>query len=77
MLPARPSNAITALRLQSEKLSAAELVERMAERQGLVLAPNGGSLRETVFRVSHLGDQTLEDVAQVLAALRAELSPAD
>jgi aspartate aminotransferase-like enzyme len=84
VLPARPSNALTALRLQNEKeklskekLSAAELVERMAERHGLVLAPNGGSLRESVFRVSHLGDQTLGDVAEVLSALRAELSEAD
>lgn len=77
VLPVRPSNAITALRLQTEKLSAAELVERMAERHGLVLAPNGGPLRDTVFRVSHLGDQTIEDIEEVLSALRAELSPAD
>lgn len=74
VLPACPSNAVTALRLQKGSRSAAELVERVAERHGLVLAPNGGALRETVFRVSHLGDQSLEDVAEVLSALRAELS---
>jgi aspartate aminotransferase-like enzyme len=73
VLPARSSNALTALRLQRAGLSAAELVDRMAESHGLVLAPNGGPLRETVLRVSHLGDQSLGDVAEVLAALRVEL----
>jgi aspartate aminotransferase-like enzyme len=73
MLPQRPSNALTALRLLREGLSAHDLVERVAERHGLVLAPNGGSLRDSVFRVSHLGAQRAEDGALVLAALRVEL----
>lgn len=77
VLPERPSNAITALRLLDPSLDAPTLVRRITDGFGYYLAPNGEPLRRHVFRVSHLGAQTTADVDDVLAALRHVLAGAE
>lgn len=74
LLPARPSNAITALRLEDGPLDAPALVRRVCDEYGYYLAPNGEPLRRNVFRVSHLGAQAPADVDRVVTALRRVLA---
>jgi aspartate aminotransferase-like enzyme len=69
----RPSNAITALRLDGSAPSAPWLVKELADRFGYYVAPNPAPLRDRAFRVSHMGSQTVEDVIQLAEALRALL----
>ena len=69
----RPSNAITALRLDGSAPSAPWLVKELADRFGFYVAPNPAPLRDRAFRVSHMGSQTVEDVIQLAEALRALL----
>ena len=71
---ASPSNAVTAL----EPLGGvppAHYVSRLAEEFGLFVCPNGGALRDRIFRVGHLGRLTPADNTRLVAALRA-LAPA-
>lgn len=67
LLPARSSNAMTAL-LCSE-LDASEVVEDLRNRHNIVVTPNGGSLRTKVFRVSHMGNQLDSDLQTLILAL--------
>jgi len=69
--PRRPSNAITALRLDGSVPSAPWLVRELADRFGYYVAPNPAPLRDRVFRVSHMGSQTVEDVIRLAEALRS------
>ena len=67
---ASPSNAVTAL----EPLGGvppAHYVSRLAEEFGLFVCPNGGALRDRIFRVGHLGRLTPADNTRLVAALRA------
>lgn len=73
VLPERPSNALTAVRLCTRAVTAPEVVRRLAEEFGLVVAPNPEPLRERVFRVAHLGAQTDHDVESAILALREVL----
>jgi aspartate aminotransferase-like enzyme len=61
-------NAMTALRL-TNGTSAFQVVEELESRHGCVVAPNGGKLRDTVFRVSHMGAMEPEDADFIVAAL--------
>jgi aspartate aminotransferase-like enzyme len=63
----RPSNAITAVRCPSG-LDASQIAAELAERR-LFVAPNGGDLRNSVFRVGHMGEQSLEDLDVLVDAL--------
>ncbi len=55
-----PSNSCTALKVQG-KNSAHDIFETIKNRYGIFICPNGGELRDTVFRVGHLGNVTLKD----------------
>ena len=67
----RPSNAITALRMDESAPSAPWLVRELADRFGFYVAPNPAPLRDRAFRVSHMGSQTVEDVTRLAEALRS------
>jgi len=73
VLPQRPSNALTALRLLTDRITAPEVVRRLDEEYGLVVAPNPPPLRDRVFRVAHLGAQTDDDVESAIRALQGVL----
>lgn len=64
-----PSNALTALET-SDGRSALWYVERLREDFGLYVCPNGGDLKDRVFRVGHLGNLTVRDNARLAAALK-------
>ncbi|MBB1488955.1 pyridoxal-phosphate-dependent aminotransferase family protein [Oceanospirillum sediminis] len=49
--------------------SAAQVVLDMEQNYGMVLTPNGGELRDKVFRVSHMGCMDIRYTDQLLDAL--------
>ena len=69
IFPERPSNGLTALSPLNGR-SALEIYQALRTGYGLVVTPNGGTLRDTVFRVGHMGNIRESDLDRVLAALR-------
>ena len=61
-------NAMTAL-TPTNGDSALAIVNMLAERHNIVVAPNGGALKDTLFRVSHMGDMTEAYVDVLINAL--------
>jgi len=61
-------NAMTALS-PTDGTSALDVVNALAERQHITVAPNGGALKDKVFRVSHMGDMSEEYVDVLINAL--------
>ena len=62
------SNACTALR--SLTASAVDLFTALKDEYGIWVCPNGGALRETVFRVGHIGALNEADYDQLITAFR-------
>ena len=54
-----PSNAMTAL--HPLRVPAYRVYEILKEEYGIFVCPNGGALRDEIFRVGHLGALTEED----------------
>ena len=67
-LPARPSNAMTAVTCGS--FDAYEIVQALRTEYAIEVAPNGGSLRSRVFRVSHMGEHRRGDTQALVTALK-------
>lgn len=65
-----PSSAVTALR-PTNGMSAYEIFTTLKDSYGMWVCPNGGALRDTLFRVGHIGALTLADYDRLLDALRA------
>jgi len=61
-------NALTALTPTDNK-SAFEIVKILDEEYNISVAPNGGVLKDKVFRVSHMGDMTIEYTDILIDAL--------
>lgn len=74
ILPARSSNAMTAL--SCERLDAFEVVEELRISHNIVVAPSGGELKSRVVRIAHMGAQEENDVATLVSALRGIASSA-
>jgi aspartate aminotransferase-like enzyme len=70
LLPARPSNGITALVVRSEKQNAFDIVKRLESEHRIYVAPNAEPLRDKVFRVGHFGDQPIEHLDILVKALK-------
>jgi len=68
LLPEAPSNALTTLSLQTP--SAITVFEMLKNDFGIWICPNGGALKQNVFRVGHLGHLTPEDNETLAKALR-------
>lgn len=62
-----PSNAVTALRVTCDT-SAHSIFETLKDQYGIWVCPNGGELRDSVFRVGHLGALATDDNQTLLAA---------
>ena len=62
------SNAVTPLR--PERPIAYDIFLRLKDEYGIWVCPNGGELRETTFRVGHIGDLTTADNDALIFALR-------
>jgi len=65
-------NAMTALQVTSG-LSASNIVDALERRHGCVVAPNGGALRDVVFRVGHMGNLVHADIDRLLRGLKSVL----
>ncbi len=64
------SNAVTPLH-PTHGQSAYDLFLRLKDEFGIWVCPNGGELKDTVFRVGHLGALSLRDYDRLIAALRS------
>ncbi len=66
-LPARPSNAMTAVTCGN--LDAYEIVQALRTEHAIEVAPNGGSLKSRIFRVSHMGEHLAADFRALMKGL--------
>lgn len=69
IFPDSPSNALTAL-TPLNGVSANDIFLRLRGEYGLVVTPNGGKLRDIVFRVGHMGNLDKSDLARLALALK-------
>ncbi|MBR5451486.1 MAG: alanine--glyoxylate aminotransferase family protein [Clostridia bacterium] len=63
-----PSNAVTSLKVQGDN-SAVTIFETLKNEYDIFICPNGGSLKETVFRVGHIGALETTDYDELFSAL--------
>lgn len=63
-----PSNAVTAL-VPLLDVSAYHYFEKLDKEYNIWVCPNGGALKDKVFRVGHIGDLGLKDYDRLLNAL--------
>lgn len=63
-----PSNAVTSLKVSDDN-SAVTIFETLKNEYDIFICPNGGSLKETVFRVGHIGALTTADYDKLFSAL--------
>jgi len=65
-----PSHAVTAL-VPPPGIDAAELVKRMREEHGMVIAGGQDALKGRIVRIGHMGAYDLADIHALLGALEA------
>ena len=63
-----PSNAVTALKVENN--SAHEIFEILKQEYNIWICPNGGSLKDSIFRVGHIGCLTKENYDTLITALK-------
>ena len=61
-------NAMTTL--QPTTKTATQVVQQLEQQYKIVVCPNGGELKDTIFRVSHMGNLTIQDIDSLLMALK-------
>ena len=61
-----PSNAITALHPLTH--SAYEIFLKIKDEYRMWICPNGGEMKDKIFRVGHIGNLTIEDYDRLLTA---------
>jgi aspartate aminotransferase-like enzyme len=57
------------------KIDVAEFLKRLKERHGILIDGGYGKLKGLTFRVSNMGDETIESMTAVVAALDDSLNP--
>jgi predicted phosphoserine aminotransferase len=70
--PGRRSWTVSCLRLLQPSPTGSEISKAMKAR-GFTIASGYGALKETTFRIGHMGDHTVEELDAVLAALEEVL----
>lgn len=66
----KPSNAVTSLTLTGKPNAAYKVFETLKDEYGIFICPNGGELKETVFRVGHMGNLGFADYDKLIAAFK-------
>ena len=61
-------NAMTTLTPKNK--SAMDIVIELETKHKLMVCPNGGALKDTIFRVSHMGDMNKKDIDKLVKALK-------
>lgn len=67
IVPSDCSNAVTAL--SPNKKNAYEIFEILKDKYGIWVCPNGGELKNEIFRVGHIGYLTTKDYDKLISAL--------
>lgn len=67
IIPPNPSNAVTAL--HPYKNNASEIFRILKDEYNIWICPNGGELKDKIFRVGHIGDLTKKDYDVLIDAL--------
>lgn len=62
------SNAVTPLSPDNEAVKAHELFEILKDEYDIIICPNGGAMKDKVFRIGHIGYHTIEDNDALFAA---------
>ena len=62
------SNAVTPL--HPTTASAYEIFLKLKDEYGIWICPNGGEMKDSIFRVGHIGALTFEDYDKLIAAFR-------
>lgn len=68
IVPANPSNAVTAL--HPLKNNASEIFTILKDEYNIWICPNGGELKDKIFRVGHIGYLTKDDYDVLIKALK-------
>ena len=68
MFSQSPSNAVTSLHPQ--KASAYDIFTILKDEYNIWICPNGGALRDEVFRVGHIGALTPADNTTLIEAMQ-------
>jgi len=63
------SNSVTAVKVKDQK-NAYKIFEILEKQYGIWICPNGGDLKEKIFRVGHLGNLTIDDNRRLVEALK-------
>ena len=69
-----PSNSVTSLTFVDQRKSAYKLFEVLMNEYGIWICPNGGTLKEKVFRVGHMGALSDKDYDVLVKALAEVLA---
>lgn len=64
----RMSNALTPL--HPTTASAYDIFLKLKDEYGIWVCPNGGDMKDTIFRVGHFGEQTISDNDTLIAAFK-------
>lgn len=70
MFADKPSNAVTSLVLTERPNAAYKVFETLKDEYDIFICPNGGELKETVFRVGHMGSLNYEDYDALISAFK-------
>lgn len=63
-----PSNAVTAI--HPINASAYDIFTKLKDEYGIWICPNGGDLKDKIFRVGHIGNLTVADNDKLIEALK-------
>lgn len=66
------SNAVTPLH-PTNGMSAYDVFLKLKEEHGIWVCPNGGELKDAIFRVGHMGNLTVDDNRKLIDALKKVL----
>lgn len=69
IFPDKMSNAVTALTLKNKEKSAYTVFQILKDEYNIWVCPNGGDLKDLIFRVGHIGDLSTNDYDKLIAAL--------
>ena len=66
----KKSNAVTSLTIKDNNKSAYKVFEVLKDHYNIWVCPNGGELRDKVFRVGHMGELNYADYDRLISALK-------
>ena len=70
IFPDKMANAVTALTLKDKSKSAYMVFETIKNEYEMWICPNGGELKDLIFRVGHIGDLDFKDYDRLVDAFR-------